>query len=459
MEDHIALQHQIEEAIGKLVRRKKLQSNGATDRFPLRVEVPVRRCQPLAWLNCQKPFPRIYWRDRKKELEIAAVGAVQQHSGESISDFRETTRPIEELLNRAPETMRFYGGLRFDVRLPADETWQRFGSFLFVLPRFELISGEGEPRLAYNFIYRTSDDPEIPLKEFRREWTSLIWEEKQPEEQPNNRLNEAEVPERPDWEAAVSRALQLMRRSSPEKVVLARKKLFRAPLPFSPLWFLQRLHHNTANAFLFLFQLDAETAFLGATPERLFRKSHDMIESDALASTRPRGATPDEDLRLEQELLTSTKELTEHRWVSHMIETTLKPLCEHLDIPLRETVLKLATVQHIYTLFRGELKDGVGVGELLQGLHPTPAVAGIPRQAAMQVIAELEGFDRGWYAGPVGWISRYSAEFAVAIRSALISGNILTLFAGAGIVEGSVPAQEWQETESKFLNFTRLLRG
>jgi menaquinone-specific isochorismate synthase len=142
--------------------------------------------------------------------------------------------------------------------------------------------------------------------------------------------------------------------------------------------------------------------------------------------------------------------------VSDTVQSSLKPLCYSVDVLENETLLKLHHVQHLYTHFHCLLKENVRDGEIIAALHPTPAVGGFPREQSMLKIAEMEPFDRGWYAGPVGWISRDAAEFVVAIRSALAKEKTLSLFTGSGIVRGSKPETEWEENENKILDFSRL---
>jgi menaquinone-specific isochorismate synthase len=165
------------------------------------------------------------------------------------------------------------------------------------------------------------------------------------------------------------------------------------------------------------------------------------------------------DEKLGTDLLTSEKDLREHRWVSDVVRSHLEPLCKRVDKPEKERLLKLAHVQHLFTPFHGQLKNGISDGDIVGCLHPTPAVGGHPKDKAYELIRELETFDRGWYAGPIGWINGTGAEFAVAIRSALLNAQQLILYAGSGIVQGSTAEKEWEETEIKLLNFTRLFQG
>ena len=161
--------------------------------------------------------------------------------------------------------------------------------------------------------------------------------------------------------------------------------------------------------------------------------------------------TQSPDARLEAELLRSDKELREHRYVHASIAASLRELCSRVSTQEAVRVRKLAHVQHLHTSFHGTLRPGVGLAQVLQRLHPTPAVGGYPACGVTGLIGALEGFDRGWYAGPVGWISAGAAEFAVAIRAGVAAGDTLHLYAGNGIVRGSTADAEWAEMEQKIL--------
>jgi menaquinone-specific isochorismate synthase len=200
-----------------------------------------------------------------------------------------------------------------------------------------------------------------------------------------------------------------------------------------------------------------DTAFLSATPERLYRRRNHHIVGEALAGTRPRGKTPEDDLRLGEKLLTSQKEAREHAFVADSVRTALSDLCRSLSADDHRSLVKLPRVQHMVTRFEGELRPGIGDGHLLTRLHPTAAVGGYPANLARSRLRRLETFDRGWYAGPIGWIGVDEAEFAVGIRSGLVQGDTLRLFSGAGIVEGSHPDREWDEIEDKIGTFLNII--
>ena len=168
-------------------------------------------------------------------------------------------------------------------------------------------------------------------------------------------------------------------------------------------------------------------------------------------------ATQEENDALANELLTSEKELREHDFVARSLKRNLRRLCTELSSSDKVTVLKLSQLQHLYVPFRGTLQAHVTDGEILESLHPTPAVGGFPEKSVLPILKDVEPFNRGWYAAPVGWTGADSATFAVAIRSALILKNKIYLYSGAGIVDGSSHEKEWDELENKIALYKKLL--
>jgi menaquinone-specific isochorismate synthase len=221
-----------------------------------------------------------------------------------------------------------------------------------------------------------------------------------------------------------------------------------------PTLLLESLKAATPGGFHFYAEPEDGAAFIGASPERLYRRDGRSVESEAVAGTRPRGVSSEDDDGLRDDLLHSAKDLSEHSYVRTGIQESLAPLCEELQMDQDISDMKLARGRHLRSNVRGTLREGVTDAGLLDALHPTPAVGGYPRGGAMEEIRALEPFDRGWYAGPVGWIGADASEFAVGIRSGLVRGRTLALFSGAGIVAGSVPDQEWAEIEQKIGDFT-----
>ncbi|WP_243149694.1 isochorismate synthase MenF [Thermaerobacter sp. PB12/4term] len=256
------------------------------------------------------------------------------------------------------------------------------------------------------------------------------------------------VPGREAWEAMVRAALDAIGRGELAKVVLARRLHLRAGAAFDPGAALRRLQAGYPECFVFAVARD-RTVFLGATPERLVRLRDRRVETAAVAGSTARGATPEADAALARELLASPKEREEHALVVRMLRDTLGPVCRVLDVPAEPRLLQLQNVQHLYTPITGVV-DGATVPELVARLHPTPALGGWPRERALEFIRRWEGRTRGWYAAPLGWFDhRGEGEMAVAIRSGVVRGTEAWLFAGCGVVAGSDPGREWQETALK----------
>jgi menaquinone-specific isochorismate synthase len=417
----------------------------------VRLSVPAGRVDPFRWLSEQRMFPKVYWSGREDRAGVAAVG---------IADLREAgvsegPGSLSKLLASLPDTgvsgARYYGGARFDPLGKPDEEWAGFSAYRFVLPRFELHEGESETTLVCNLVLpRDTDGASKIVQEI--EDLSLP-------ESTYGALLPAPVlrvdsPDFQGWRENVEQALAAFSEGRLGKVVLARKAEFGFYRDLDPALLLESLKAATPGCFHFYAEPEDRITFLGASPECLFRRVGRTVESEAVAGTRPRGVSSTEDEGLRDDLLHSAKDRVEHTYVSKGIREALEPLCAELEIEDHVSEMKLARGRHLRSKVRGTLEDGVTDAALLDAMHPTPAVGGHPRNEALEQIHALEPFDRGWYAGPVGWIGQEASEFAVGIRSGLVRGRTLALFSGAGIVAGSVPDEEWAEIEQKIGDFT-----
>ncbi|MGH9190001.1 MAG: isochorismate synthase [Acidimicrobiales bacterium] len=260
--------------------------------------------------------------------------------------------------------------------------------------------------------------------------------------------------DRSRWTAAVAAALERIDKGTLAKVVLARAVTVEADSPFHIGTVVDRLRHAHPSCFTY-----AVGGFVGASPELLARRRDELVVSRPMAGTVERGDTVAEDTRLLAQMTSSAKETAEHRVVVDAVRAALAPVCEEVSASARPEVARLATVAHLATTVAGRLRSpalsALAVASLL---HPTPAVAGSPLPDALDAIAELEDFDRGRYSGPVGWVDvRGDGDWAVAVRCATIEGARATLAAGAGIVAGSQPEDEWAETQSKLDPMLRAL--
>jgi menaquinone-specific isochorismate synthase len=262
------------------------------------------------------------------------------------------------------------------------------------------------------------------------------------------------------WCAAVADAVRRIEDGDLAKVVLARDLLVASDVPLDARRLLGRLAARFPDCWTF-----AVDDLLGATPELLLRRTGRRLSARILAGTAPRGAGA-YDARLADALLNSGKDRAEHALAVRSLVDALLPFCSELDVPAEPHLLTLANVRHLATDVTGTQRDrssagGAGLLDLVGAVHPTAAVCGTPTDRAGALITELEGMDRGRYAGPVGWLdTRGNGEFGLALRCAELTGpTSARLFAGCGIVTGSDPAAELAETQAKFAAFRAALEG
>ena len=244
------------------------------------------------------------------------------------------------------------------------------------------------------------------------------------------------------------------------KIVLARARDLRATTGFHPLRALNSLRERYPDCYAFSAGNGAGASFIGASPERLAAVAGGLLRTEALAGSAPRGRTAAEDAAFARQLLHSAKDGREQGLVLESILRRLANVGVTAAAPGRPRVRQLPNVQHLCTSVEAKLPEGVALLRIVGELHPTPAVGGTPREPAVAHLRELEPFDRGLYAGALGWVDhRGDGEFLVGIRSALMQGERARLYAGAGIVEGSDPAAELAETELKMRALRDALLG
>jgi salicylate biosynthesis isochorismate synthase/menaquinone-specific isochorismate synthase len=261
------------------------------------------------------------------------------------------------------------------------------------------------------------------------------------------------------FEAAVQRATESIRAGELEKIVLAREVEVEAPSAHDPAALYGALREQFPSCFCFCFG-SPEAAFLGASPELLVRRSGAVAATAALAGSTRRSADPAVDDHLGEALVRSAKDRHEHEIVARRIERTLRPHSVWVEAAPEPELVRVANIQHLATPIHAQLAEPRSAVELAGLLHPTPAVGGEPREAAVAMIPELERMDRGWYAGALGWMdTAEDGELCVALRSALLRDRTACLYAGNGIVADSDPAAELAETEVKLEALLPLIAG
>ncbi len=250
-----------------------------------------------------------------------------------------------------------------------------------------------------------------------------------------------------EWGGAVAEAVRRIAEGGLEKVVLARDLVAEASEPVDPRWALARLAADYDGCWTF-----GVDGLIGATPEMLVRLEKGLVTSRVLAGTIRRSGDDSRDLALAASLARSSKDLEEHEYAVRSVAEALAPHCSSMNVPETPFVLHLPNVMHLATDVAGVVRDESTALDLVAALHPSAAVCGTPTDVAMDTIRELEGMDRGRYAGPVGWIGADGdGEFGIALRCAEVSGRRVRLFAGCGIVAGSDPEAELAEAQAKFV--------
>ncbi len=423
----------------------------------VRIEVPLPPTDPFEWLLAQRHPELVLWSSRDQHDIRAGVGTchlLAGHGAGNPAPLFQRGREILAAFGRNPP--RYYGGFSFSPASSDEPPWPSFGASRFVIPRAELCMREGQSTLACNLLFRRDSDQELGL--LLAEWDTISPGLRLPGTLPPL-TTRRDYPDREGWESNVRAALDLIQNRVLDKVVLARKAVYSFADPVEAIQILSVLRPVTSRCYHFLFQPSHAAAFMGSTPERLYhRKSRDLL-TEALAGTRPRDEDPERDEALGQELLGGAKERHEQELVRRDLLRRLHLLGHCVEADETPSLLRLERKQHLLSRLSARLHPGVGDAEVLQALHPTPAVGGAPRENALRELPRLEPFARGWYAAPVGWFGPDEAEFAVAIRSGLVQGRQVSVYSGAGIVEGSDPGDEWQEIESKIADFVKVTRG
>ncbi|MDE1350676.1 isochorismate synthase MenF [Vibrio aestuarianus] len=388
----------------------------------------------IDWLEAQPIFPKFYWQSRDTREEVVALGQLYTFS---------EPEPAYTILGAE---QRVWGGRSFDGN--TDKNKRCMSSFFF-LPQIELIRFDEQWSIAVNVTaerHRTLaalNKLQMDISPLRSISSHIECIKHEPNEN--------------QWQQLVDQVLDRIEANAFKKVVLARKTTLNLDSPLSAAQLLKASSTQNHHSFHFLLALDQKHSFMGSTPERLYARQGNELYTEALAGTIGRGMNASQDMELANWLSQDSKNLNENQYVVDDIVERLTPHSECVEVEQEARLVRLRKVQHLKRSIHAQLKKGINGVQLLSALQPTAAVAGLPRKEAMDFILAHEPFARGWYAGSVGYISHQKAEFCVAIRSALLVDKQVQLFAGAGIVPGSVAEYEWQELDKKMSTLLSLI--
>jgi isochorismate synthase len=350
------------------------------------------------------------------------------------------------------------GGFSFAPDGGASPHWQGYEPASLVVPEIALTRRERNVRLTLTALASPDDLPDELLARLLTRVGELV-QARLPllDPAPSGRFQVASAIPPEHFESAVARASELIAQGRMEKIVLAREVHVHAPSAYEPAAVLGVLREEFPSCFTFCVGR-GEAAFVAASPELLVRREGHRVSTLALAGSTRRSADPAVDAHLGEQLLRDESYREEHAIVARRIERMLRTHAVWVAAAPEPELVRIANIQHLATPIRAQLASPMDALELVGMMHPTPAVGGEPLVQAAPLIPALEGLDRGWYAGPVGWTDATGdGEFCVALRCALLRGPVARCYAGNGIVRDSEPAAELAETEIKLQALLPLL--
>ncbi len=416
---------------------------------------------------------RWYWEHPQNGIAIAAAGIATSNIVPWQSRFTGIRQAHTELAANAiidsiddagHPGLRFFSAFSFDPERKSDRRiWKGFPADYLMAPRVMLMKQGDRTSLVFTVSISNRRDADTILRSitglYDRTWKSLNKEIQKAKPRVETDPTDEDEQIADAYRENVARASQAIRDGAFEKVVLARYRDIKTSNYFDIPRTLDKLRTDYPGCYTFAIARQG-SIFLGASPEQLIQQKDKKVQADCLAGSIGRGDTPEADAALADELMNSQKDLHEHEICARAITEALEPLCAELNVSDTPQILSFSNVHHLYTPVTGTLSNGSTLLDLVERLHPTPAVGGYPVRETQTFIRENEPFDRGWYAAPIGWLDADGdGEFIVALRSAIVSGQRARLFAGCGIVGESDPDQELAESNVKMRPMLNALQG
>jgi salicylate biosynthesis isochorismate synthase/menaquinone-specific isochorismate synthase len=398
------------------------------------------------------------WEQPDREFALAALGVAYEAASRGADRFKDVAQEChagETIVDEPPGLPAgagavWVGGFAFDPEGGGTSPWSSLSPASLVLPELSLCRSGEQTFLTVNTVVHPGDDPEAKANALAARLTGLhAGSLPLLDPHPTARVEISSIRPPDDFERMIAAATERIEAGEISKVVLAREVIVTAGSAHDPAAVFGAIREQFSSCFCFCCGTP-EAAFIGASPELLLRRSGASVSTVALAGSTRRSSDPAVDDHLGEQLRRSDKDRREHAIVSERIARKLRPHAVWVQAAPEPEIVKVANIQHLATPVVAQLAEPHSAVELAGMMHPTPAVGGEPWPDASAAIAELEQMDRGWYAGPVGWMdAAEDGEFCVALRSALLRDREARLYAGVGVVAGSDPAAELAETEIK----------
>jgi menaquinone-specific isochorismate synthase len=411
---------------------------------------------------------RFFWKDPNGNQVIVGIGVAKQlQTDQPNGRFDSIEAEWQQLVkytvtcgeqSKTGTGPAIFGGFAFDPLKKKTGLWSKFSDSLFHIPKYMLSFIDGEFYFTTNVFCTQHDDSELFDKVYK-DRLDLLQAVNQKQEFFYPSIVKMEEINADEWKQSVTSLVESFADSNLKKVVVARELRLQFKDAAQVEKVLTHLLEEQKESFIFAFEVNGD-CFIGASPERLVKKEETRVFSTCLAGSIARGSTLEEDQLLGRTLLEDQKNLVEHQYVVDMIKEAMEETCEDVILPVKPQLMKTKYIQHLYTPVIGKSREGTSILDIVNRLHPTPALGGVPKELAITKIREIEELDRGFYAAPIGWQdSRGNGEFAVAIRSALMQGKEASLFAGCGVVADSEAESEYIETSIKFRPMLTALGG
>ncbi|WP_415900908.1 isochorismate synthase [Neptuniibacter sp. QD48_11] len=426
--------------------------------------VSVDRQDLIAFLSNNTSYQQMFWQARDQDRSLAGLGVaaeiIADSSAEAIAEVRDFSSRIFSQSKKAYLPW-FFGGFSFAAGDESD-IWQGFPSSYFVLPQICLSETQGEYHLHIHLPCNGEAEWNTAKNDLIRMLLALDWGQSVPDILEEGQQYQAcSSIDKAHWHDLCDQVKSDIDQKHIEKVVLARDVAISVDGSMNVHHLLNRWLALNPNTYSFMLQR-GDKYLLGCSPERLYKREGQQLSTESLAGTVGRGDDLVSDGQLSQQLLNESRFKNEHGLVSQFLQQQLEGVCSSLDFEPTQ-VMKLEKVQHLYQKVTAELNCKINDAELINLLHPTPAVSGYPRNAALNFLSSNESLARGWYSGGIGIVSfsdeREFVDLAVVIRSALLENNRLHCFSGVGLVDGSDSESEWQELDSKINSLLDVVYG
>lgn len=436
------MSHKFTEALIEALTERwaSLRTRTAADLYQIRLDLPFEG--PLARLLSTPSTRKVYWQSRDAATEYVGLGMAIEVTASDPQEVPAMWRDLEARIHQGDTPVRLYGGAAFDAARPPDALWHPMGLMRFWVPQVA-VQRDGD-RLHWVISTAALEDAS------HDEIVQLIKAALQPRPEPGEAwprsLNSSMQPTRSQWSDRVTTVIPDLIQARGKVVLSARESHTCDRSVESSHWF-QSLRSQSPGGFQYFFQV-GDLAFMGVSPECLYERHGMSLTTEALAGTA----------KLKGGLLDTHKENREHDFVIRDMAEALAKVCTDVRCDSTKERLAWQDLVHLKTALQGTLKTDVTDTQIVRALHPSAAVLGYPRDKAWQWLSTYEDHARGWYAGPVGWLDRNHAQFAVAIRCVLVVSHSIHFYAGAGLVQESQPLEEWQEVKNKMQHFKKILR-